>query len=154
MKVEIVQAEPWHVEAIAWRARQADIDELWAQANVTPAQAMRRGMKLSSETFTGLVDGEPVAMFGVTPYSILHGFGTPWLVGSTAMDRLSVQKALLVHSREKVDEWKQRHNLLVNMVDERNKQAIRWLKWLGFSFLPGMVYGPEQKVFLPFYWSA
>lgn len=115
---------------------------------------MRRGMKMSASATTGLFGGEPVAMFGVTPYSILHSMGTPWLVGSTALDRLSVQKALLVHSRRHVRSWRERYDLLFNTVDDRNEAAKRWLRWLGFTLLDPQPHGPDRVMFRPFFWSA
>ena len=154
MKVEIVAAEYWHVDAIAANARQADVEELWAQARATPAEAMRRGMKLTASARTGLVDDVPVCMFGVTPYSILRGQGVPWMVGSNALDRLSVQKALLVQSRIAIAEMWDSYTLLFNTVDDRNAAAKRWLAWLGFTLLEPITCGPDRIAFRPFYWSA
>lgn len=154
MKVELVPAEYWHAEEIAANAREADIDELWAQARSTPARALRYGMKACPGATTGLLDGTPACMFGVTPYSILRGWGTPWLVGSRALAPLSAQKAFLRESEQVMGRWHEDYALLFNFVDVRNTPACRWLAWLGFTLLPPIPYGPDRRPFHPFVWSA
>lgn len=153
MRVELVPAMPEHVEAISANARQADIDELHAATGETPEVCMLRGLRVSARPQTGIVDGEVVCMFGVTPVSILGGVGTPWMVGSRAMDRLTVQKALLRESRAAFAAMRQEYPAaLYNLVDERNAAAIRWLRWLGFEFGPVYPMGADQLPFHLFYW--
>src|SRR5574343_18235 len=103
MRVELVPATEEHADAIASNARPADIIELWDSYRVTPREAMKRGMR-SSRARTGLVDGEAVCMFGITPYNLMLGQGVPWLVGSAAMDTLRVKRELLSQSRAFMDE--------------------------------------------------
>jgi len=96
-----------------------------------------------------------VCMFGATPYSILGGIGTPWMVGSTGLNPLSVQKELLRLSRPALARMQQAFpSMLFNVVDQRNEAAQRWLHWLGFHFLAPVPVGPDSAPFLPFYWSA
>lgn len=151
MRAQIVPARPEHVAALAAKARPADVDELWAQGRTTPAEAMAYGLRRSRVAFTGLCDGEPMCMFGVTPYSILAGIGTAWLVGSTDMDNLRRQKALLLRSRAGLAELHRAFPLLINAVDERNAAAQRWLAWLGFTLLDPIPLGPDRLPFRPFY---
>lgn len=102
-----------------------------------------------------MVRGVPVCMFGATPYSILGGIGTPWMVGSTGLDPLSVQKELLRLSRPALARMQMAFpSMLFNVVDQRNEAAQRWLHWLGFHFLAPVPVGPDSAPFLPFYWSA
>lgn len=154
MNVEIVPATLAHAEAIAADARQADVDELWAQARATPLSALRVGLRSTSRARTGLVDGVPVCLFGVSPFSILSGQGTPWMVGSNGLKPLRVQKALLIHSRLEFAAMRANYSVLFNAVDDRNTSAKRWLTWLGFTLLGPMIYGPDRLPFRPFYWSA
>lgn len=152
MTARIVKAEPWHADAIASNPRPADVAELWASSRTTPAEAMRRGMAASGDCYTGLFDDVPVCMFGAAPLSILGGQAAAWMIGSAALDRLRVQKALLVLSFPVVDYLSQQYPaLLYNFVDARNTTAIRWLRWLGFRFDPPIPYGVDQIPFLPFY---
>lgn len=152
---ELVPAQASHIEVIAAHARQADVDELWACARTTPRQAMERGLAGSADPVTALVAGVPVCMFGATPYSILGGIGTPWMVGSTGLNKLAVQKELLRLSRPTLARMQQAFpSMLFNVVDQRNTAAQRWLQWLGFYFLTPVPVGPDGAPFIPFYWSA
>lgn len=151
MKAGIVPAQAEHIPVITAKARQADIDELWAQGRTTPAQCMELGLRLSVSPMTGLIDDEPVLMFGATPYSILAGQGVAWMVGSTELDRLAVQKALLRHSRAGLDLLQTQFPLLFNHVDDRNDAAKRWLAWLGFSFGEPEPFGPDARLFRSFW---
>lgn len=154
MQAELVPALPWHADAIAANARQADIDELWAQGRSSPLRALRYGMKVCPRARTGLLDGEPVCMFGVTPYSILRGQGVPWMVGTRALEGLSAQKALLRVSEQVMGGWMGEYSLLFNFVDQRNVAAHRWLRWLGFTLRDPVPYGPDHLPFHPFFWSS
>lgn len=148
----VVVGEPWHVDAIADDARAADVAELWASSRTHPRDAMKRGLASSVSTFTGFFDGVPVCMFGASPFSILGGYGIAWMLGSSALDRLCVQKSLLRHSGPAVDYLQSQFpTLLYNFVDQRNASAIRWLDWLGFEFDDPIPYGVDGLPFLPFY---
>ncbi len=60
-----------------------------------------------------------------------HGRGI-WLLGTEALE--GYKKEFLYHSRLIVDSWVKNFGQLYNMVDVRNKKAIRWLTWLGAEF--------------------
>lgn len=152
---ELVVADAGHIDVIARHARQADIDELWACARTTPAEAMARGLAGSAEAWTAVVRGTPVCMFGATPYSILGGIGTPWMVGSTGLNPFAVQKELLRLSRPALGRMQHAFpSMLFNVVDQRNTAALRWLSWLGFHFLAPVPVGRDSTPFIPFYWST
>lgn len=151
MRVQIVPAEDWHVEAIAADAREADVRELWEGCRTSPKWAMRRGMASTREPLTGLVDGVPVAMFGCSPYSLLGGIGVPWMVGSNGLKSWQAQKALLRQARVVVEAWREMFPaLMFNAVDVRNTSAIRWLGWLGFEMGDIVPYGPDGIPFQVF----
>lgn len=152
---ELVPAEAWHIEAIAANARQADLDELWAGSRCTPAECLERGLAVSVDPRTALIDGVPVCMFGATPYSILAGIGIPWMVGTTGLDSFTAQKDLLRLARPVVADMRQRFPaLLFNFVDQRNTSAQRWLHWLGFTLLDPEPVGPDKALFRPFFWRG
>ena len=154
MRAQIVPATAEHIAAIAGDARQADIDELWAVGRTTPADALERGLRASSQAWTALLDGVPVAMFGAAPYSILGGMGTPWMVGSNGLRSWSGQRELLRVSWPAVEAMQaQFPKILFNVVDQRNTSAQRWLRWLGFQLLDPIPVGPDGAAFTPF-WRA
>lgn len=151
IRTEFVPCRRWHAEAIAANPREADVDELWISSRTRPLDALLHGMQRSTAPLTAMHDGEPVAMLGVVPFSILSGMGVVWMLGSEKLDRLSCQRDLLRTSRPQVALWREQFpSLLFNYVDQRNHQAIRWLKWLGFTFLPPVPYGPDGALFIPF----
>ena len=150
--IEIVPAEDWHASAIAAMARDADIAELWAIGRQTPLSAMRAGMKFSRAT-VALLDGDPVAMFGVCPASLLLGRGIPWMVGSRRLDEMALKRALLREAVSVVRGWQARYDFLLNFVDDRNTSAIRWLRWLGFTVSSEtQPIGEDGMPFRTFYW--
>lgn len=151
MHVEVVAAAIEHIEPIVVNARLSDVDELWAIARATPRKCLELGLRLSVQAHTALVDGVPVGMWGVTPYSILGGIGTPWMVATNALEALSVQKQLLRLSRAGLVEMREQFPLLFNVVDDRNTGAHRWLSWLGFTLGEPTPMGPDRRPFRAFY---
>lgn len=129
---EIVTATVEHIEPIAADIREADRAELWAAALISSEAAMRDGLRISDFAYTGLIDGEPVCMFGVSPASLIGGVGRPWMVGTSSLDRHAM--IFLRRCRGIVGQMQGIYPLLENYVDCRNVKAIAWLKWLGFQF--------------------
>lgn len=151
-RARIVPAEAWHAELIAQDPRPADVAELWSAGRHTPLEALLVGLRASAEPMTGMWGDEPVCMFGASPFSIMGGMGTAWMIGSRALDRYSVQRSLLLLSVPAVEYMQaQFPRLLYNFVDARNLAAIRWLRWLGFQFGDPIPYGVDGLPFLPFY---
>jgi len=151
-RAQIVTATRDHADIIAASPRPADVAELWASSRVSPAEAMQAAMEASRHAYTGVFDGVPVCMFGAAPYSILGGTGTPWMVGSTGLQPLAAQKALVKLSRPVVDFMQDEFpEMLFNLVDDRNTAAKRWLRWLGFTINEPITFGPDSLPFRPFY---
>ena len=150
----MVPATEAHARAIAANVREADRIELWAASRADPLAAMLQGMKSTSEPLTAIYDGEPCAMFGVWPYSVLSGMGAAWMIGSNVLNRHGAQRELLRISAPVVEYWgEQFPSLLYNFVDARNTSAIRWLRWLGFKFGDPIPYGVDRLPFIPFFRS-
>lgn len=137
---ELRRATLEDAESIACYAREADVRELWACAKTTPLAAMVKGMRVSPDAWTWLVDGVPVCMFGVAPYSILGGGGCPWLIGTHEID--SHAWLFLRNSKDGILGLLAQWDHLHNWVDARNTKAIKWLKFLGFTIHPAEPYGP------------
>ena len=144
----IVHALPCHIPSIAREIREADRQELWAAACLTPEQALWKSLAASSVAWTGLYDSIPVCMFGVAGGSELSGVGMPWMIGTKLVDRYAVQ--FLRRNKAKVREMLDLYPQLLNYVDARNTRAIRWLKWLGFKLGNPVPYGPYSMPFLSF----
>lgn len=120
-----------HVNRIARRIRAVDGIEC-AAGGRTPKEALRLGLKASTQAVTFLLDGKPVAMLGIVPESIIEGRATAWMLGTDEVDRaarviVKIGPGLLAKMRE---DWPR----LENIVAVRNVKAIRMLRWLGFAF--------------------
>lgn len=143
----ITMATPALLEDVAQHARQADIDELWASALLTPHEALLSGHKWST-TFVLMLHEQPVCAFGVVPISALSGLGAPWMVGTTRLDACA--SGFIRHCKSDLSAFFGQWHKLYNVVDARNTKAIRWLKWLGFEVQPVKSYGPFGLPFHPF----
>ncbi|WP_271311450.1 hypothetical protein [Yersinia intermedia] len=145
-QVQIVPATQEHAAALLPRVRQADVDEFYAAALMSPDEVIQRSMSASTVCFAGLVDGEVIVLFGVVPGSILTGFGVPWLVAADSMERY--QFTFLRHCKPAVRYILSIYPRLENYVDTRNSAAKRWLHWLGFTIDDPIPYGALK---LPFH---
>lgn len=130
--IKIVPARASHIRRIAAVMRQADRDEVMAATGRDVLPVLFASYKRSSICMVALVDGQPEVIFGAGDLSILTGLGAPWLLGSDAIERHRVEfLRASVHWRGQL---LKRYSVLRNVVHCRNKVAIRWLRWLGFTF--------------------
>jgi len=152
MRVQFVPATVDHIEPIAAHARAADVQELRASSGTTMEQALRAGLEVSTKAYTALLDGEPVAMFGVNPYSELSKVGVAWMLGTATLDTARGRRAVVRCAEPVLDHLRDLYpEMLFNAVDARNARAIRFLKWAGFTFLDPVPVGPDKRPFFPFY---
>jgi nitrogenase molybdenum-iron protein alpha/beta subunit len=147
-KKEIVSTTVAHIEELAKTMRKCDADEVWASGHMTPLEALQRGVALSEESFTGLMDGKVVCIFGVSTVTPFSRDGVPWLLASDLINE--TQHTFLRVNRVYVNEIKKRYASLENYVDCRNIKAIKWLKWLGFELDEPAPYGPDNMLFRRF----
>lgn len=130
---DVVPFETEHVDPIAINMRMADKREIWAQSLSRPHNSLEYCRASSVKSWCGLADGEPVVVFGVAPYSMMGGIGSPWLLGTDAIEKHAVK--FLRDCRFYVSEMMQGFDILRNYVDARNTTSIQWLKWMGFDIL-------------------
>jgi hypothetical protein len=135
-----------HIQLVADRMRQADRDEVEAGSDRTPHGALVYSVENSTGAWTALFDGVPAAIFGVGDINILTRVGAPWMLGTDDLERNF--RPFLRTSISFRDQLLQRYSILRNFVDVRNTVSIRWLEWLGFTFLdPITVRGHEFRLF-------
>jgi hypothetical protein len=135
MKCALRWLEAGDVEALVADPRPADVREMQAMGTTFEA-ALTDSVRLSDWVAVGTVDDVPVCAFGVAPASVLGGLGVPWLLGTSALDRggVALARDFLPASRRAVDAMAATYPRLINVIDARNTRAIRWLRWLGFTF--------------------
>ena len=103
-------------------------------------------MRKSAFAWTAIVNGQPEVMFGVGDVNVLTGAGSPWLLGTDA-----VEKHYVAFLRLSVDfraQLLERYSVLTNIVHDGNRASIRWLRWLGFKFSdPVSIGGHDFRLF-------
>lgn len=139
---EVVTAEMDHIPFIAARVRPADREEIWALYRQTPQECLVDSFRISHLAWTGLINGEPVCMFGAVQADRTGRVGRPWMIGTELLDEH--QTVFLRRCSEQVETMQMCFASLENVVDARNLRAIKWLRWLGFSFSEPEPMGPDQ----------
>lgn len=134
----IVPATAAHIEEMLPRVRAADVQEFDA-LGWSPRRVLETGLKTSTFSCAGLVNGRVITIFGVAPGSMIGGNGIPWLVGTDDLQRY--QRTFLRRCRNVVNAMLTVYPYLENYVDERNRVAKAWLHWLGFTLEEARPYG-------------
>lgn len=147
--VEFVKPTPELVEHVAANMRQADQDEIWASSNALPLPGLIESLRLSHFSSVAVINGEPIAVFGLVITQILGGVGVPWLLGTNAIDkhfRIFVRQAFIL-----VDEMSRKCSTLVNYVHAENLKSVKLLKAVGFTVDEPAPFGVEGELFHKFY---
>ena len=131
--IEIVPAQARHINRIANNMRPIDVLEC-AGLGLKPKTALRHGLMSSFLCWTGLLDGEPEAMFGVSTISLLENTGCPWLL-LTNKGGLE-HRALVRFGKIYTEALHKQYAMLHNHVHADNHRAIRWLSRLGYAVGP------------------
>lgn len=126
----VVPARAIHIRHIARNMRPADEAEVRALGR-SPFAAMVVSLRRSQRAWTIIADGKAVGMFGVGDVNILAGVGSPWMLGTPALERHAT--IFLRNCNYWVRQLLDGYTVLRNCVDDRNTLSIRWLKWLGFQ---------------------
>jgi hypothetical protein len=134
-------------EALAPTLRQADLREIEASTTLTPLAALEHSLTVSSKAYAIETPEGVVGLFGVAG-SDEQRFGSVWMVGSDKL--LPIRYTFLRHSRKWLDELFGEFRTLGNIVDERNRVHVEWLRWLGFRFLRRIPCGLKGEVFIEF----
>lgn len=139
------------ISAVAAAMRQEDVAEVLAGEGVGPREALLYCFMAGKPCMTiCAADDTPVAMWGVTPES--GTVGRVWLLGT---DRLVQEPAtcrrFLREARDHLRQVFSAYAVLWNCVDARNAVHVRWIRWMGFTFVAEHPnYGAEGRLFLEF----
>jgi hypothetical protein len=149
LKARTVFALPEHIPPIAENMRRADIDEIWAAAQVGPEEALGMAMDEGREgiIWTIMTDTGPVGMGGVR--KIQSKVGVVWLLGTDWMTEHPV--TLMKLAKTHLEFLRERYYILFNFVDDRNEAAKRWLDVMGFTMGPAAPKGPFNLLFRHFW---
>jgi len=147
-RVRLFAPDAADLRYLAANLREADVQELRAVhgPDLDLEHCLRQSVLASEECFVACTAyGEPMAVFGVAPISLLGGEGCPWMLGTESLHHYG--REIVTLSRAKMAEWGRRYGLLFNYVDARNTRALRWLKRSGFGVFAPAPYGVEGRPF-------
>ena len=136
--------------SLAPKLRKEDKEEIKANANIKPIDALIQGFHLSEVPVSIFNDKEEiVCMLGCCPTNI-HSAAIVWLLASDDLKK-DIPLRFLRHSRGVVEIFQKRYPVLYNFIDARNTLHIKWLKWCGFHFINKHYnYGYEKRLFYEF----
>lgn len=103
-------------------------------------------LQLSPDAEVGEVEGCPPML--VRGCADCGTFGAVWMLRTPATRRYA--RAYLAEGRSYVASLLTRFPIILNYVDARNTDSIRWLKHLGFTFAPPVPVGASDALFIPF----
>ena len=143
---------PTTVEDVMFLApnlRQADRKECLAATGREPLGVLLDGLRLADTTMTMVAPtGIPVGIVGVGK-SAVEDAGSIWLCATDDIEKY--QMTFLRNSKQVLKQLQQEYLVLHNFADARNELHIKWLRWMGFSFInKHEQWGFEQRPFYEF----
>lgn len=109
-----------------------DLNEVRAKGK-DPLDALLYGYLHGDRCYSLVADGEPIAIYGTARTGDQPKSASIWLLGTDGI--LKHRYEFLRISRDRVAEISKPYDLVWNFVDSRNELHIKWLRWLGFSFI-------------------
>ena len=121
------------IEYVGANLRESDLREIkeWYGVNEDPVDALRRSVDRSQAQTATTAAGEPVAIFGVAPISLLGDMASPWMLATKKAEQYP--RELICEGRRITAEWAVTYGTLVNRIGVHNARAIRWLRRIGFE---------------------
>lgn len=143
----IRQAEEHDAFELVRVMRDEDAAECFA-GGVHPLEAVQHSMRTSDASWSVLVGGELVAMFGVGPLAgVSELVGQVWFLTGEGFSRH--RRACVRAARPAIAVMLQFYPVLFNIIDARYAAAVRWAKWLGFDVGEPQPFGPAGVPFVP-----
>lgn len=125
---------PAIIERLVPALRPIDRLELSCMSDGDPVVALT-GMAARARRSTAAYMGDDlVGIMGVSAASVMSDTGCPWALVTSSIERPAVRREFLARSHVALDWLGEDFRRLWNIVSAENATAIRWLKWMGFSF--------------------
>lgn len=138
-EITIRDARAEDADTLLREMRACDRRECEAMAGEMSEFVLRYTLGASLAAWAAEQDGRLVAVFGVTPISLVNGIGAPWMLGTDRLDRLP--RAVMSRARGYIARMLAICPHLINHVDARNTRSLRLLRWLGFEIFPAEPFG-------------
>lgn len=133
-------------QALVADMRPADRDEITASSGPNLLATVQRAIGETPDCVACEFGGRLVSIGGAVPLSLLSGEASPWMLGTSLFQRFPGR--LTRAARTYLARMQQTYPHLVNYVDARNVQSVRWLRRLGFEIHPA---APHGVAGLPFH---
>lgn len=127
--------------------RKEDYQEIQAVTGLPAILSLLSGLKISQVPLVVCNEkNKIILMLGVVPNGLV---GTIWMVGTKDLKKMSL--TFIKNCKEIFKILKNNFQIIHNYVDARNILHIKWLKWMGFSFInKHNNYGIEKRLFYEF----
>lgn len=114
--------------------RKSDKMQLKAATGLEPKDAIKKSVESSDLTRTVIHNEKVEGVFGlkILPTPSQLTVGSPWFLATDKFNEFSISfaKNSIVVVYENMLHYAP---ILMNFVDSRHKESIRWLKWIGFT---------------------
>ena len=140
-------ASPADIDELVANLRDADRLECRAAGVEDVRHAIADGVANSLLCWTAKVDGQVACIFAVRPLTFLGEQGIPWMLGTPLVAKHA--RAFIKNSRPYIAQMLRAYPHLMNYVHAPNRQAIAWLKRMGFAIGP-LVQANTGEMFHPF----
>tara|TARA_R100000808_G_C2147641_1_gene155647 strand:- start:1820 stop:2296 length:477 start_codon:yes stop_codon:yes gene_type:complete len=140
------------IKYLSENLRNADLQELYAtfgnDSDIPCVLAKNLAVTPNAKVIE--YKGKPIGVFGVADgHERNLKLGWVWMVGTNDIKKIKTQ--FLKECKEELEKMQIEYDVLCNYVDARNKVHIKWLRWMGFTFLREVPeYGEERKSFYEF----
>lgn len=138
--IHVEHAHIRHARLIAPIMRPRDVIEIRQLHDVGPIEAMRQALDASAYARTMFYGFEPLAMYGLAPFTLLASTARLWIFATSAIDRhpLAFARACRKHLVDLMKQCDQATNLIA--LDDL--PALKWADWLGCTcVLPHQLHG-------------
>lgn len=153
----------WEVRYIAEHLRKSDRREIADAQPQDPYTVLMQSIKASGARVAvyrlpvkrvvlsadAKMPWEPVAVFGMAPWPGLPHKGIPWLLATERFNERGIH--VLRFARRMLGALTTGYTAMENTVHAENKDAIRFLRWLGFTVEEPTPWGYKDKLFCRFH---
>jgi hypothetical protein len=146
--LEVRATDDLDIDIVSLTLRQADVEELKATGTENPRDALVAGMEMSDGgCYTITMDELPIAICGTAPVELIPSFASIWMLGTEDIDACPTSFLRLCR-KELLPDLISPYEMVFNVMDKRNSLHVRFVSWLGFTFIREKPFGPYG---LPFY---
>lgn len=145
------QATAEDLEYVAHNLRPEDRAEVLAATGLDPRVLLPLAAQEGREVLAAGLQSNNRAeiIFGVDPIPELPSAGVIWLLSTPVIYDHPVE--FVTRTRELLQKFHERYELLTNFIDERNERHVKWLSWMGFKQLRRVErFGAQNLPFIEF----